>query len=389
MTGAILTLNAGSSSLKAALYPAGEAAPALMRAQADGLGATPRLKATGADGAALADEALPDDIAQAGALERIIGLVRDAFPDMEVRAVGHRIVHGGPDFAEPVRIDDAVLATLEGLVPFAPLHQPHNLGAVRAARAAFPEAAQIACFDTAFHRGHPWECDVFGLPLAYHARGVRRYGFHGLSYDYVSGRLREIDPERAAGRVIIAHLGAGASMCALSDGRSVDSTMGFTALDGLPMGTRCGQLDPGVMLWLMATEGLRADEISDLLYRESGLKGLSGVSGDMRALEASDDPAAERALRYYVHRIRREAGALAATLQGLDALVFCAGVGENAAGLRAEICAGLGWLGLTLDTERNARGEGLISSDESRVAIRVIPTDEEAVIARAAQCLAL
>jgi acetate kinase len=390
MSRAVLTLNAGSSSLKTALYALdAEGAPvALAGGQVSGVGGdAPELSLKGADGARLAADALPAGLNHTGALDRIVDAVRAAFPGAEVAAVGHRVVHGGPDFAAPVRLDADILAALERLAPFAPLHQPHNLAAIRAAQARFPEAMQVACFDTAFHRGHPWEADVIALPRRYHARGVRRYGFHGLSYDYVSARLRALDPERASGRVIIAHLGAGASLCALQAGRSVDSTMGFSAIDGMPMATRTGRIDPGALLWLMENEGMGAAEISTLLYRESGLKGLSEDTGDMRALEASDDPRAEAALRYYAYRARQEIGGLTAALQGLDALVFTGGVGENSVAMRARICDGLGWLGVRLDPARNAAGEGPISADGSAVAVRVIRTDEEAVIAAAAALL--
>jgi acetate kinase len=276
-----------------------------------------------------------------------------------------------------------VLAALDPLAPFAPLHQPHNLAGIRAAMAAFPEAVQVACFDTAFHRSHAFVEDTFALPRAYFEKGVRRYGFHGLSYAYIAGELARRAPHLAKGRVVVAHLGNGASMCAIRNGRSVASTMGFSPLDGLPMGTRCGQIDPGVMLYLMEQEGLDAAGIADLLYHRSGLLGLSGLSNDMRTLEASDTPGAREALDYFVHRIRRELGALAAVLEGIDALVFCGGIGENSANVRAGVCAGMGWIGIEIDAQANARNAEVISSDHAPTAVLVIPTDEEQVIATA------
>ncbi len=363
MTDAILTFNAGSSSLKFGVYPVdGGLEP--MHA-----GTVERVEDHGAVMAAV--------IAQ---LDEQLGEVR-------VRAVGHRVVHGGPDFAEPVRVDDAVLRSLDRFSPYAPLHQPHNLAGIRAARDVFDGALQVACFDTAFHRGQPFEEDVFALPRAYFDRGVRRYGFHGLSYDSIQRSLRATAPELHAGRVVVAHLGNGASMCAMRAGQSVGSTMGFTALDGLPMGTRCGQLDPGVVLYLLEQEKLEISEVTDLLYARSGLLGLSGVSNDMRTLEASDDPRARQAIDVFAWRIRRELGGLAAVLGGLDALVFTAGIGENSSRLRARACEGLRWLGLELDSARNEAHETFIQAESSRVAVLVVPTDEESVIAEAVRAV--
>ncbi|MCK5749795.1 MAG: acetate/propionate family kinase, partial [Oricola sp.] len=292
-----------------------------------------------------------------------------------------RIVHGGIDFAAPVRLDEETVDRLEALEPLAPLHQPHNLAAVRAAHEAFPNAIQIACFDTAFHRTHPWVNDTFALPREWYERGVRRYGFHGLSYEYVSGEIARLAPELRHGRVVIAHLGNGASMCAVRDGRSIASTMGFTALDGLPMGTRCGQLDPGVLLYMMDHEKMSPAEITDLLYRKSGLKGLSGMTNDMRELEASDSPEAAHAIEYFVFRIRRELGALAAVLGGLDAFVFTGGIGEHSAHVRREVCKGMEWLGISIDETKNAENALDLSTGATRV--MVVKTDEERVIARA------
>ena len=316
------------------------------------------------------------------ALQHILDTLKTHFPAMSVEAVGHRVVHGGPRYAEPLRITREVIAELKEFIPLAPLHQPHNLSGIEAAQRSFPDAMQIACFDTAFHRAHPWVNDTFALPRVYYEKGVRRYGFHGLSYEYVAGKLKEAAPDAAAGRAVIAHLGAGASMCGIKNGRSVASTMGFSPLDGLPMGTRCGQLDPGVVLYLLDHEGMTSKEIADMLYKESGLKGLSGLSGDMRELEAAGTPEAEQAIDYFVFRVRRQLGGLAAALGGLDAMVFCGGIGENSARIRSRICEDLHWIGLDVDEARNARGETLISTATSRAKILVIKTDEEAMIAK-------
>ncbi|MBN2906953.1 MAG: acetate/propionate family kinase [Rhodobacteraceae bacterium] len=386
-----LTLNAGSSSLKFGFFELGSDGTQDPDPRIVGLieriGGQPHLRATRDDGTVISDAPLPPEAAadHATALERMLELLRAERPHAQIAAVGHRVVHGGPDFAAPVAIDAAVLDRLTAFEPLAPLHQPFNLAGVRAALAAFPQAVQVACFDTAFHRHHPWVNDTFALPRSYYDQGVRRYGFHGLSYEYIAGRLAEIAPHLHAGRVIVAHLGNGASMCGMIAGRSIASTMGFSALDGLPMGTRSGQLDPGVVLYLMQHEGMGADEIADLLYKRSGLLGLSGLSNDMRKLEEADTDAAREAIAYFVFRIRREVGGLAAALGGLDALVFCGGIGENSAPLRQKVCEGMGWIGMELDEARNLRAETRISTDLSRVRVLVIPTDEEIVIARAAR----
>lgn len=383
MTAHLLTLNAGSSSIKLGLFPVAGGGM-LASGQVDAIGGAARLWLKDAQGAPIATPPLPAGACpdHVTALEALLAALAGAFPGLEVAAVGHRVVHGGPDLADPAVIDAGVLSRLEALVPFAPLHQPHNLSGVRASIAAFPDALQVACFDTAFHRHHPFEADAFALPRAYYDKGIRRYGFHGLSYDHIAGTLARIDPDLAAGRVIVAHLGNGASMCGLRAGRSIASTMGFTALDGLPMGTRCGQIDPGVLLYLMQQEGMDGAAISDLLYRQSGLLGLSGLSNDMRTLEASDRPEARQAVACFAYRIQREAGSLAAALGGLDGIVFTAGIGENSVQTRATVCDGLRWIGVELDEARNAAGAPVISRDGSAVRVRVIPTDEESVIAR-------
>ncbi|MFT7595735.1 MAG: acetate kinase [Paracoccaceae bacterium] len=372
---AVLTLNAGSSSIKFAVYTSGETPELLQAGQVENLGPVARLVLKGA--AAREVDIGPAD--HAAAVRAILHELASVLDGHAVTGVGHRIVHGGKTFGAPVELTNDVLDQLEAFVPLAPLHQPHNLAAVRAAREAFPDALQIGCFDTSFHKGHPFVNDTFGLPRRFYDQGVRRYGFHGLSYDYITSCLRRDWPDLAKGRVVIAHLGNGASMCAVQNGRSMGSTMGFSALDGLPMGTRCGQLDPGVLLYLMG-QGMGVEEITRILYEESGLKGLSELSHDMRTLLASDDPKAREAIDYYVFRIRRELGGMAAVLGGLDGLVFCGGIGENAAEIRARVIDGMGFLGLSLDADANASGATQIGAGPAQVL--VIRTDEEQVIAR-------
>lgn len=380
---AILTLNAGSSSLKLGLFS--EDLETLAMGHVDRIGGAGRLKLTDGAGTAMpVPEAGPEGFASnAAALQTALTAFRGAFPALEVVAVGHRVVHGGIHHAAPERVTETLMAELAQLAPFAPLHQPHNLAGVRAALEAFPQAPQIACFDTAFHRNHPFVNDSFALPRRFYEKGVRRYGFHGLSYDYISGELAAREPALHAGRVVVAHLGSGASMCGLKGGQSIASTMGFSALDGLPMGTRSGQIDPGVLLYLMDQEGMSSAQISDLLYKESGLKGMSGISNDMRELEASIDPHAQEAIDYFTFRIRRELGGLAAALGGIDALVFCGGIGENSAHIRARVCEGMEWLGIKLDPKANAANAREIAHGPVRVL--TIPTNEEIVIARAAR----
>jgi acetate kinase len=297
-------------------------------------------------------------------------------------AIGHRVVHGGPDYDKPVRVDQNVLARLEQYISLAPLHQPYNLAPIRSILARFPDTPQVACFDTAFHRGHGALADRYAIPEDLYAAGIRRYGFHGLSYEYIASILPRVAPDVASRRVIVAHLGSGASMCALDNGRSIESTMGFTALDGLPMGTRPGQIDPGVVLHLISEKGMSPADVQNFLYRECGLNGLSGISNDMRVLLTSEDPRAAFAIDYFVYRTGLLAGMLAAALQGVDALVFTAGVGENSAQIRAAVTEKLGWLGVSLDAEANDKHARLISRPDSRVAVYVLPTDEELMIAQ-------
>jgi acetate kinase len=382
MTRAILTLNAGSSSLKVSLFRQ-DGETLLASGLADRIG--PEGELTLKDAAGTPIPARGDFGSHSGAMEAALSAFARHWPDLSLAAIGHRVVHGGPDHAAPAMVDAALLEELERFTPFAPLHQPHNLAGIRAAMDAFPGVLQIACFDTAFHRSHPWVNDAFALPRALYDEGVRRYGFHGLSYDYIAGELARTAPRLAAGSVVVAHLGNGASMCAVQNGGSVASTMGFSALDGLPMGTRCGQLDPGVLLFLMDQKNMSAPAISDLLYRQSGLLGLSGLSNDMRALEAAGTPEAGQAIDYFVFRCQREIGAMAAAMSGIDALVFCGGIGENSRLVRARICERLAWMGIEIDHARNAANAAVISSDLARTTVLVLPTNEERVIARAAR----
>jgi acetate kinase len=386
MTDAVLTINAGSSSLKFSVYRLDEHDRPLLSAkgQVEGIGTSPHLVAEDAEGQTLVDRRWPDDRGSAHAeFFRSIGAwLREHFSGLALLGVGHRVVHGGVDYAAPVRVDPAVLAKLEALCPLAPLHQPHNLAGIRAVAAVQPDLPQVACFDTAFHRSHPELADWFALPRRLYDEGIRRYGFHGLSYEYIASVLPEVAPEIARRRVVVAHLGSGASMCAMTAGRSIDSTMGFTALDGLPMGTRCGALDPGVVLHLIRAHGMDADAIERMLYHDCGLKGVSGISIDMRTLLASDDPRARHAIDLFVWRICRELGALAAVQGGLDGVVFTAGIGERSAEIRKRVCEQAAWLGIALDHAANARGGPRISAEGSRVAVYAIPTDEEQMIAR-------
>jgi acetate kinase len=386
LTKVVLTLNAGSSSLKFAVFAASDsgALNLLASGQIQGIGATPRGAVTAAATGAKTDLVFDPSLGRVdhqAAIGAILGWLRKAGDDSSVAAVGHRVVHGGPDLAEPMLIDAAVLAKLQRLIPLAPLHQPHNIAGIEAAMNAFPSVPQVACFDTAFHRSQPFVSDTYALPRSYYDEGVRRYGFHGLSYEYIMGKLRSIAPQVAREDVVIAHLGNGASMCAVTNGRSIASTMGFTALDGLPMGTRCGQIDPGVLLYLMAAKGMNADQISDLLYNKSGLKGMSGISQDMRELEASDSPAAHDAIAYFVERIRRELAGLAATVNGIEGIVFTAGIGEHSWRVREAVLKGMEWLGAQIDDEANRASAQIISSRSSKTIVFVIPTDEERMIA--------
>lgn len=385
-SGSILVVNAGSSSLKFSLFRVDDAASLHLaaRGQLDGIGTRPRLKASDGAGTPLVEREIA--VAEAREVKDAVALtgawLRAQFTGEPLLAVGHRVVHGGAEFSRPVLVDAPVLAELERLVPLAPLHQPHNLAAIRMLRETQPQIPQVACFDTAFHRAHPQLADLYALPWEYYEAGVRRYGFHGLSYEYIAAALPKVAPGIAGGRVVVAHLGSGASLCAMRAGKSVDSTMGFSTLDGVPMGTRPGGIDPGVLLYLVAQRGMPPAELEKLLYKDSGLLGLSGVSNDMRVLLASREPRARLAVDYFVYRVAREIGALAATLGGVDGLVFTAGIGENSAEIRARIVDACAWLGVTLDAEANWRGGPRISPDGSAVSAWVVPTNEELMIAR-------
>jgi acetate kinase len=385
MADVILVLNAGSSSIKfSAFEEHGDALELVVHGQVDGLyTATARFEAVDRHGERHTGE-------QSGGvaldhregLEQIGAFLSEHREGHKLVAVGHRVVHGAQSFSGPVRVTPAVVDELEKLTPLAPLHQPHNLTPIRILAELQPDVPQVACFDTAFHRTQPEVAQAFALPASITNRGVRRYGFHGLSYEYIASVLPDVDATAASGRTVVAHLGNGASMCALLAGKSVASTMGFTAVDGLPMGTRCGSLDPGVMLYLMEELGMDVRAVENLLYRQSGLLGVSGVSSDMRALLASDDPRARFAIDLYVYRISRELGSLAAAMDGIDALVFTAGIGEHAAAIREGVVRRAAWLGAELDAEANGQGGPLISAASSRVPVWVIPTNEELMIAR-------
>ncbi|MGC2855365.1 acetate/propionate family kinase [Novispirillum sp. DQ9] len=394
MSKGILVINAGSSSIKFSVYLADDGLRLVTKGQLEGIGVgiTPHFKAVEADGTPLADEAW-EPVAVGGqtrVLGRLIDWIEDHLGDATLMAAGHRVVHGGGKYGRPVVVGGTVLSDLESYVSLAPLHQPHNLAPIKAIAELHPDLPQVACFDTAFHMTKRHEAEMFALPRAYTDKGIRRYGFHGLSYEYIAHALKTVAPEVALGRVVVCHLGSGASMCALKGGTSVDSSMGFTAVDGLMMGTRTGSLDPGVVLHLVQHEGLDAKALEKLLYKESGLLGVSGgLSNDMRVLLGSDKPEAREAVDLFVYRICKEIGALASTIGGIDALVFTAGIGEHAAPVRKRVCEASAWLGITLDEAANAKDATRISTPGSTVQALVIPTDEELMIARHTQGLVL
>ena len=381
----IVVINAGSSSIKFSLFDVrGDTLELELHGQIEGIYTAPHFVARTAAGAVIAEQRWPagSELGHHGALEQVRAFLRQQQDGRQLIGVGHRVVHGGPQHARPERITPQLLDELQAFVPLAPLHQPHNLAPIRILLDEMPELPQVACFDTAFHRSNPDVAQRFALPARLHDAGVRRYGFHGLSYEYIAEALRDCDPAAAAGKVVVLHLGNGASMCAIDGGRSIASTMGFTAVEGLPMGTRCGALDPGVLLYLMQHDGMDAAALEKLLYQQSGLLGVSGVSSDMRTLLASDAPGAKLAVDLYLYRIRRELGSLAAALGGLDAIVFTAGIGEHAAPIRERVCRDAAWLGVELDPVANAAGHALISTPDSRVRAWELPTNEELMIAR-------
>jgi acetate kinase len=383
MSDTLLVLNAGSSSLKFSVFLNEDPPRPLLRGKLDGLPARPRFIAR-ADGKVVGEKEWEPGarLDHQGAIEFLFAWGRSGrLGGHRIVATGHRIVHGGTGFTGPTRLDDEKLHALEALIPLAPLHQPHNVAAIKAVAKTDPKMVQVGCFDTSFHRSQPPVAQAFALPRRFAEEGVRRYGFHGLSYEYIASALPGIDPRAAAGRTVVLHLGNGASMCAMKHGKSVATTMSFTALDGLMMGTRCGAIDPGVLLYMIDRHGMDARDLERLLYEQSGLLGVSGVSGDMRALLESADPRAAEAVDLFVYRIDRELGSLAAAMGGLDALVFTGGIGENAASIRARVCRDAAWLGVEFDNEANAESGPRISSTVSRVSAWVIPTNEELMIA--------
>jgi len=386
MSDAILVINAGSSSLKFALYGAQQEPgrqALLCSGEFSGIGHQVCFEAADGTGKMAHGLLLPATATHEAALATLLPWLQERFPAHGLAAAGHRVVHGGPRFAAPVPIGDAVVAEIRRLIPLAPLHQPHHLLAIEALTRLHPALPQVACFDTAFHHGQSAVATTFALPRSITNEGVRRYGFHGLSYEYIAGVLPDVvGPEIADGRVVVAHLGSGASLCALHARRSIATTMGLTALDGLPMSERCGALDPGAVLYLIEQKGMSASEVTDMLYHASGLLGVSGVSGDMRTLLASQDAHAAEAIELFVYRISRELGSLAAALGGIDALVFTAGIGEHAAQIRQRVCVAAAWLGVELDVAGNRAGGPRLSREGSKVSAWVIPTDEDLMIAR-------
>ncbi|MFL6735377.1 MAG: acetate/propionate family kinase [Sphingomicrobium sp.] len=372
-------INAGSSSIKFAVF---EGEDRLFSGQMNQIGVAPQLTVKDRSGGQLFDKAWSPQLDHRAATKIILDKALELLEGKTVDGIGHRVVHGGTEFAEPVLVTEDVIAAVRMLCPLAPLHQPHNLAPIEAIQAAAPEMPQVACFDTAFHQSQPELAHSFALPRELTEAGLRRYGFHGLSYEYVCGRLRDVAPEHADRRLIIAHLGNGASLCAVHNGRSIATTMGFTAVEGLMMGTRCGSIDPGVIIYLMDERQMDARAIEDLIYRKSGLLGVSGITSDMRSLRASEDPMARKAIDLFVYRIVREIGSLAAALGGLDGLIFTGGIGEADANTRREVAAGCAWLGAAIDEQANTVGRGRIDAASSRLPVWVLPTDEELVIAR-------
>lgn len=385
MSGSILTLNVGSTSLKFAVFKDG--LEPVLRGEIEPINAAPRLRAQNAAGAQLEGREWPDQTTSFGTmLADVLDYIDHHSDNLRVRAIGHRIVHGGADFSRPALITPSVLSKLDMLTSLDPLHMPQNLAGVHAVTKRRPDLPQVACFDTAFHHTTPPEAQAVAVPRALWNSGIRNYGFHGLSYEYIAGRIAEDAPDLMSGRVMVAHLGAGASLCALRNGVSIATTMGFSTLDGLMMATRCGALDPGVIFYL-ARQGHSLTEIEDTLYNRSGLLGVSGISSDMRVLLASDDPRAAAAIALFNYRIAIAAGGMVSALGGIDGIVFTAGIGEHAAPIRAAICQRLAWLGVMLDVGANARSATCISTTQSTVKVLVYPTDEEAMIARHTQAV--
>jgi acetate kinase len=385
MRDAVLVINAGSSSIKFSVFVADAAGLTLgFRGQIEGLFTAPHFIARTAQGKVLGENswAQGTQLGHGGAIEYLRTFLREQRGDLRLAGLGHRVAHGGATYSQPVSVTRQVLSDLEKLVPLAPLHQPNNLAPIRLVLESMPEVPQVACFDTAFHHTNPVLSQMFALPKKLTEAGVRRYGFHGLSYEYIASVLPDRAPVAAEGKTVVLHLGSGSSMCALSGGKSIASTMGFSALDGLAMGTRCGALDPGVILFLLGHQKMDYPAIEKLLYTQSGLLGVSGISSDLRVLLDSQEPDAKLALSLYVYRIGRELGSLAAALGGLQAMVFTAGVGENSPSIRERVCRSASWLGVALDPAANANGGPCISKPKSRVEVWVLPTNEELMIAR-------
>lgn len=380
-----LVLNAGSSSLKFCVFqrPVQEHWEIAARGQIEGLGTSPRLSAKDEKGGVLVDKPLEATVRDGhGAIDALASWLRSKWGGARVLGVGHRVVHGGPQHDRPVVVSRTVLKNLQELIPLAPLHQPYNLAAIEAVFERLPDVPQVACFDTSFHRGHAQVAELVPLPADLRKAGLQRYGFHGLSYEFIASVLPQVAPEIAKRRIIVAHLGSGASLCALKDGKSVDSTMAFTALDGLCMGTRPGGIDPGAVLYLFQTLGMSSKEVEAILYKKSGLLGISGISNDMRDLLGRSEPEALLAVEYFIYRTAKEIGALAAVLGGLDGLVFTAGIGENSSEIRRRICEASSWLGVQLDSKANDKRGPRISEPQSKVSVWVVPTNEELMIAR-------
>ncbi len=382
----LLVINAGSSSIKFTVYQKDVLTGQLVTdaaGQIDGIGSQPGFMVRSAEGVSLMERMLSDDETHnhTEAINIILSWLWEYFGNGTLLAVGHRVVHGGQTYSAPVLIDATVLAKLETLIPLAPLHQPHNLATIRVLLESMPSLPQVACFDTAFHCTQPDVAQRFAIPRRFTHEGIRHYGFHGLSYEYIASILPTLEPTLADARIIIAHLGSGASLCALHKGRSIATTMGFSPLDGLVMGTRCGNIDPGVLIYLMDCHNMDARALEQLLYYESGLLGVSGISNDMRTLLASDDPRAQEAIELFVYRAGREIGSLASALGGLDAVIFTGGIGEHSAAIRAKVCRQAAWLGLELDDSANAATATRISKPDSRLSAWIVPTDENLMIA--------
>jgi acetate kinase len=381
-TNQLIVINAGSSSIKFAAYEFNAQLNKSFNGYLENIKTTPVLKIFGSDGSIIRETKFEKKVEYEYFFELLISAFASNQFNYTVSGVGHRVVHGGSQYTSPVLLTEAIVDELKKFIPFAPLHQPFNLQAIESIYKAYPTLPQAACFDTSFHRTHPLVADLFGIPRKLTESGIRRYGFHGLSYEYIMYKLKEIQPEKVNSRIIVAHLGNGSSMCAIKNGISIETTMGFTALDGLMMGTRCGSLDPGVVIYLIEYLKMPAKEIEKMLYSQSGLLGVSGLTYDMRQLLADESDAAKQAIELYIYRIKHDLGALVSVLGGLDMLIFTGGIGENAAQIRERVCADCDWIGLKIDLEKNAKNMADISGKNSKVVVRVMPTNEEWIIAK-------